>query len=186
MRTLEQIDADLQTAWKTLDSLIEELSVLKPVVAAPQNTTLVGEATMFALNWNGSIDRYDNGIGAWGYKTTSTLNMGCSLPEAILIATAGLTGTWKQCSAEVGKWLQDNAVQVNVVRGAVSALCDVVDAGPSRGTHNIIDLMYAPAHLLQTNGKAVVSIQILVKGQPVEIKGWDSVKGEEIAMTGVA
>ena len=169
---------EAQSALKTLDDWFA-------TPTTPQkNTVVVGVATMFALNWNGSVDRSDNGVGAWGAKTANKTIMGCSLPETVLIGTAGLSGTWNQCKAAVGKWLAEDQVQARVTLDGVSALCDVVDTGPARWTHNFIDLTYAAAHMLDTQGYATVAVEILSKGIPVEIKGWDIKNGCEIQMTG--
>jgi hypothetical protein len=48
----------------------------------------------------------------------------------------------------------------------------LVDAGPTAGTNNGLDLTYNSAHLLDTQGKALVTYKIVIAGQPVPIKGW--------------
>jgi hypothetical protein len=152
-------------------TLDHPLVAAAPIPSAPPvNTVCTGEATMFALNWNGSVDRGDNGLGAWGTHTANKTLLGCSLPEGVLIASCGLTGTWQANVGKVGAYLKAHSVQAAVTRNKQTVLCDIVDAGPSRSTHNCIDLTYAVAHQLQTNGKAVVSYQLLADGKPIEIK----------------
>lgn len=148
----------------------------------------VGEATMFALNWNGTIDRADNGIGAWGAHTANKEIMGASLPEGVLIATCGFSGTWAENKDRVGKFLGDNKVQVSVTKDFKTVTCDIVDAGPSRRTHNCMDLTWLPAHQLNTYGKAIVSYSIFngATQSLMEIKGWDFQNGVEILQPGVA
>jgi len=148
----------------------------------------VGEATMFALNWNGSIDRSDNGVGAWGAHTANKEIMGASLPEGVLIATCGFSGTWGQNKDRIGRFLGDNKVQVAVTKDGKTVICDIVDAGPARHTHNCLDLTWLPAHQLGTNGKSVVSYSVIngVTQAKMEIKGWDFENGVEIDQPGVA
>lgn len=157
-----------------------------PGTAYPPNTVVVGEATMFGLNWDGSRDKGDNGEGAWGAHTANKEIIGVSLPEGVLISTLGFSGTWKDNAVKVGKYLGDNKVQVDVSRDGKSILADIVDAGPAGYTHNAIDLTYALAHSLSTNGKAIVSYSIIKDNVPMEIKGWDLKNGVEIAQPGVA
>jgi hypothetical protein len=170
-------------ALKTLNDYFASLSA-PPAI----HDFVVGEATMFALNWNGSIDRSDNGIGAWGAHTANKEIMGVSLPEGVLIATCGFTGAWVDNKARVGKFLGENRVQAAVTKDGKTLIGDIVDAGPARWTHNPIDLTYAMAHGLGTNGRAIVSYSIIngVTGAKMEIKGWDFVNGIEIFTPGVA
>ncbi len=174
------VPSNVLAAWRTINDYLSSLS------APADHLFCIGEATMFALNWNGSIDRGVNGIGAWGAHTANKSIMGVSLPEGVLIATAGLTGTWKDNRAKVGEWLAVNRVQVDVTKNGKTLRGDIVDAGPSRSTHNCIDLTYAMAHGLETNGRAVVSYSIIISGQKIPIKGWDFENGVEIAQPGVA
>ena len=171
-------------------------SPVKPVLSTgeivPESETIVtGIATVFGLNYNGSRDEGDNGEGAWGVKTANTSILGVSLPEAVLILTFGLSGTWRQEAVSVGRFLTLHNVLVHVTRAGKTVVAPVVDAGPARTykgklLHNAIDLTYAVAHALETNGEAIVSYQIVSDGVALPIKGWDRVNGCEVALTGVA
>ncbi len=175
---------NVTAALKVINDYFAGLAITTPAV----HDVVVGEATMFALNWNGTVDRSDNGVGAWGAHTANKEILGVSLPEGVLIATCGFSGTWAQNYVRVGKFLGENKVQALVTRDGKTLMGDIVDAGPARWTHNAIDLTYAMAHGLATNGRAIVAYSIIngVTGQKMEIKGWDFVNGIEILTTGVA
>jgi hypothetical protein len=161
-------------------------------LATPVTDTIVtGRATVFGLNYDGSRDPGDNGVGAWGAHTANQTIMGASLPEGVMISTFGFTGTWAENAERVGKFLGDNKIQVSVTSKGKTILLDVDDAGPAREyqgqlLHNAIDLTYAAAHALETNGDAIVSYQIIKDNQPMVIRGWDRLNGCEIAQVGVA
>jgi hypothetical protein len=156
----------------------------KPI--AVPNSVVVGEATVFGLNYDGSPDPGDNGVGAWGAKTNNTDIVGVSLPEGVMISTFGFSGTWAENHSKVGEYLAKNKTQVSVTKDGKTVLADVVDAGPAGRTHNALDLTYNLAHQLNTDGKAIVSYSIMNGSVPMEIKGWDFVNGMEIKQPGVA
>jgi hypothetical protein len=166
------------------------ISVTLPVISETDKV-VTGRATVFGLQYNGQPDPSDNGVGAWGAHTANTTIVGVSLPEGVMISTFGFTGTWAENKSKVGKFLGDNKIQVSVTKEGQTVVGDVVDAGPARQykgklLHNSIDLTYALAHKLETNGDAVVSYQILKDNQPMVILGWDRLNGCEIAQDGVA
>jgi hypothetical protein len=150
-----------------------------PVPTLPAGFVVVGEATVFGLNYDGSVDTGDNGLGAWGAKTANKDIIGASIPEEVLMDTLGVSRPWNSKSAvAVGVSLKEGAVQARVTRNGKTILADIVDAGPAAWTHNAIDLTYALAHALDTGGKSVVSYSLISNGKPIQIKGWDSVKGQ--------
>jgi peptidoglycan hydrolase-like protein with peptidoglycan-binding domain len=163
-----------------------------PVAVSETDKVVTGIATCFGLQYgNGQKDPGDNGKGAWGANTANETIVGVSLPEGVMISTFGFSGTWAQNAENVGKFLGDNKIQVAVTRAGKTIVADVVDAGPAREyrgklLHNAIDLTYALAHSLETNGEAVVSYQIIKDNQPMVILGWDRLNGCEIAQAGVA
>lgn len=153
--------------------------------------SVTGRATTFGLDYSGSRDGGDNGEGAWGAKTANKEIVGVSLPEGVMLATFGFTGTWKENGVKVGRYLHENEIQVEVSRNGKTIAADVVDAGPARTykgklLHNAIDLTYALSHALETNGDAVVTYQIIKGHKPMVILGWDRISGCEIARAGVA
>ena len=154
-------------------------------------TSVTGRATIFGLNYDGSMDAGDHGIGAWGTHTANKELIGVSLPEGVMVSTFGFEGTWRQDAAKVGRFLTEKKIQVEVFRNGKTILATVCDAGPARTykgklLHNAIDLTYALAHELDTSGDATVTYRILKDGLPMEIKGWDFANNCEIAQAGIA
>jgi hypothetical protein len=154
-------------------------------------TSVTGRATIFGLNYDGSMDAGDHGIGAWGTHTANKELIGVSLPEGVIVSTFGFEGTWRQDAAKVGRFLTEKKIQVEVFRNGKTILATVCDAGPARTykgklLHNAIDLTYALAHELDTSGDATVTYRILKDGSPMEIKGWDFANNCEIAQAGIA
>lgn len=162
-----------------------------------------GKATMFGLNWDGARDQADNQQGFFtdpstgkGYNTGVQTLLGISLPREILMSSFGISDAWRmpalsdQNTAEV--WAKNAAaVRQFAISHRVTCTIDsggmsvekavLVDAGPEAiGAHgdcigNLCDLTYATAHALSTKGDALATIELLVNGAPVEVRGWDFV-----------
>jgi hypothetical protein len=149
-----------------------------------------GQATMFGLNWDGTIDQYDNGIGFFAdpktgmpYVTRSTTLVGVSLPREVMLSTflnidvwqvKGIDRVWAAEAGEVQAYVTNNAPLITLDSGGLTVTdAPLVDAGPSAGTHNAIDLTYFVAHALNTQGAALATYRIDVAGKPLTIRGWD-------------
>jgi hypothetical protein len=148
---------------------------------------------MFGLNWNGSIDAGDNGEGFFTdpstgkpYATRNETLVGCSLPREVMLSTFGISDDWRSAAIKDVWESHHSAVQDYVTAnkpllyvdsgGHTLQLAPLVDAGPAAGTNNGLDLTYRSAHLIDTQGKALVTYKIVVNGSPIPIKGWDSTK----------
>jgi len=153
----------------------------------PLSCTCLG--TMFGLNWNGTIDQSDNGEGFFTdpatkkpFGTRDQKLVGASLPREVMLSTFGISDDWR--SKSITEVWQENTAKVREFVSANNPLLTVdsgghtlrdaplVDAGPAAGTNNGLDLTYNSAHLLDTQGKALVTYKIVIAGQPVPIKGW--------------
>jgi hypothetical protein len=145
-----------------------------PSATLPINTTVTGRATIFGLNYDGSIDSGDNGQGFFGFNTREQSLIGASIPEEVLMATIGLTGTWAQNAVHVLQWAKTNMPMVRVwlAPGKASVLAQLVDVGPSASTGNALDRTYGLCVALgeMDNGTNTYSIEI--GGKAIEIKGW--------------
>jgi hypothetical protein len=187
--------ADVLAALKTLqDYVVGVQSVELPprpghYVTEDPPLSCTCLATMFGLNWNGTIDQSDNGEGFFidpatkkPFETRDQKLVGASLPREVMLSTFGISDDWRSKNiTEV--WLE-NAAKVQEFVSANNPLLTVdsgghtlrdarlVDAGPAAGTNNGLDLTYNSAHLLDTQGKALVTYKIVIAGQPVPIKGW--------------
>jgi hypothetical protein len=152
--------------------------------------SVTGRATMFGLNYNGSIDTGDNGMGFFmdpgtgkTYNTRMQALRGCSLPREVMLSTflsidswktAGIDPIWARNSASVQEYVTRNKPLLTIDSGGKTAgNVPLVDAGPTAETHNSIDLTFAVAHELKTNGAALATYEILVADTPLEIKGWN-------------
>ena len=140
-------------------------------------------ATMFGLNWDGSIDTQDNGQGFFGYDTRDKGLYGCSLPREVMLSTFGISDDWRsspigsvwaQHAGEVRSWVFEHKPLLTVdCLGHTLQNAPLVDAGPAAGTSNGMDLTYAAAHLLDTQGRALVTYKITINGTATSIKGWN-------------
>ena len=152
--------------------------------------SVTGRATMFGLNYDGSIDQSDNGIGFFkdpttgrSYNTRNEGLVGCSLPREVMLSTFLSIDTWKTVGIDP-IWARNGSNVQNYVTasrplitidsgGKTAANVPLVDAGPAADTGNAIDLTFAVAHQLSTKGEALATYEILVDAKPVEIKGWN-------------
>jgi hypothetical protein len=175
--------------------------VAAPIAQTPGHAVTVnppysvtGRATMFGLNWDGTIDGSDNGIGFFtvpgtttNYNTRDTQIVGCSLPREVMLSTFlsidawktyGIEQVWADNGSAVQKYVLDEAPSITIDSGGRTASgVPLVDAGPNADTGNAIDLTYFVAHELNTNGAALATYEILVAGNPLEIKGWNWTTG---------
>lgn len=146
-------------------------------------------ATVFGLNYDGSVDQADNGSGFFDdpatikpYNTRDKTLVGCSLPREVLLSTflgidswrtENIDSVWSKNASVLRQWVDGNKPLLTMDSGGLSVFdVPIVDAGPTSKTGNGIDLTYATAHALKTNGSALATYEILLGGKPVEIKGW--------------
>jgi hypothetical protein len=177
-------------------SPIPPISVIYPghMVTVDPPLSVTGTATMFGLNWDKSPDKTDNGIGFFTdlltgkpYLTRDPLLVGCSLPREVMLSTflgvetwrtAGVDNEWNARAAQVRLYVTANTPLLTIDSGGLSIQnVPLVDAGPSADTGNALDLTYRVAHELKTDGEAIATYMILVKGKPIQILGWDFAKG---------
>ena len=101
-----------------------------------------GQATMFGLNWDGTIDQYDNGVGFFTdpktgmpYETRSTTLVGVSLPREVMLSTflnvdvwqvKGIDRVWAAEAGEVQAYVTTNAPLITLDSGGLT----VTDAPP--------------------------------------------------------
>jgi hypothetical protein len=153
--------------------------------------SLTGRATIFGLEWSGAKDSQDNGEGFFKdtstgkpYNTQDKKLQGVSLPREVMLSTFGISDewrtrsisvVWKEKAYDLQKYVSDNAPLITIdSNGRSVSQVPLVDAGPSAYTKNAIDLTYATAHALYTEGDAQATYMIVGKdGKPIEIKGWD-------------
>lgn len=152
--------------------------------------SVTGRATMFGLNYDGSIDQSDNGVGFFrdpttnkSYNTRNQGLVGCSLPREVMLSTflsidtwkaGGIDSIWARNGSDVQNYVSTNRPLLTIDSGGKTASnVPLVDAGPTAGTGNAIDLTFAVAHQLSTKGAALATYEILVDAKPVEIKGWN-------------
>lgn len=153
--------------------------------------SVTGRATIFGLEWSGAKDSQDNGLGFFkdpatehSYNTQDKKLQGVSLPREVMLSTFGLSdewrtrgisAVWKEKAYELQKYVTLYQPTITIdSNGRSVAGVPLVDAGPSAYTKNAIDLTYATAHALYTEGDATATYMIVGKdGKPFEIKGWD-------------
>jgi hypothetical protein len=157
--------------------------------------SVTGRATMFGLNYDGSFDPADNGIGFFAdpgtgrsYNTRNEALKGCSLPREVMLSTFlsidswktdGIDRIWAQNAASVQDYVKKNKPLLTIDSAGKTAVdVPLVDAGPTAETRNSIDLTFFVAHQLKTNGEALATYEILVDGTPLEIRGWNFKTGE--------
>jgi hypothetical protein len=181
--------------------LVVEVDPLTPVPGLPipghcvqvnPPLSVTGQATLFGLNWNGSVDQGDNGSGFFidpstgtNYVTSVQTLGGVSLPREVMLSTFlkiddwttdGIDSSWSYHASSLIDWVRKNHPLVTIDSGGFSAVSQpIVDAGPSAGTDNAIDLTYLTAHALSTQGDASATYMVLLGGHPMPIRGWDFV-----------
>jgi hypothetical protein len=134
-----------------------------------------GPATTFGLNYNGSIDRKDNGVGAMGHNTRDPRLVGASISVPDMQRTFGADvvtlqpdGTYKT-NARFAQLARNGDIQVQVVSPDGKLIqMPIVDVGPGARTHNRIDLTYAASRLFRTEGKSILGYQFVDRyGRPL-------------------
>jgi hypothetical protein len=168
------------------------------MITANPPMSATGQMTQF-----GYQDPGDNGIGFFtnpatgqSFDTNNATVMGASLPREILMSTFHISDDWRIPSLSdantsivwgnhagaVRQYALDHKVTVNIDSGGLSARSiTLMDAGPEAiGPHgvcigNVLDCTYALAHQLNTQGKALGTVEVLVDGVPVPILGWNAV-----------
>jgi hypothetical protein len=176
-----------------------KLVVAPPAVAVPSPGHMVqvdpplsvtGPATEF-----GYKDPTDNGLGFFfdpatnkPYATNNDVIRGVSLPREVMLSTFlkidswktdGVDAVWSYYGSMLRQWVDGNKPRVTIDSGGKSASdLPIVDAGPTAGTGNCIDLTGAITKELGTNGKALATYEIIVHGKPIPIRGWDFTKGQ--------
>lgn len=154
----------------------------KPTVAGSPTTlppdppySITGRATIFGLNYDGSVDKSDNGDGFFGYNTRDKSLIGVAIPEEVLMATLGMiNGTWRQFADQVLQWAKNNMpiVMVWSQRTGKCALASLVDVGPAASTGNALDRTYGLCEALGDMDNGICTYAIDVGGKPIELKGW--------------
>jgi hypothetical protein len=138
-------------------------------------------ATIFGRNYNGSVDRGDNGIGAFQnaktgrfYKTTDENLVGVSIP----IPFYELTPNMSRADIES----QAVTVTIQDANGEYYFNLPIVDLGPglhgclikaSDGPH-LLDRTFGLCALMKSHDDAPVTFWIMRGGQPYAIKGQDT------------
>ncbi len=161
--------------------------------------SVTGSATMFGLDWDGADDQGDenkDGQPLTGFFTDPSTGKsyithvktqpGVSLPREVLLstflhiddwATDGIDHSWSMHETILRQWVLGNQPLVTIDSEGASVLNHpIVDAGPTAGSGNALDLTYLTAHALNTNGKAVCTYMVSVADNPLEIRGWDFLK----------
>jgi hypothetical protein len=130
---------------------------------------VTGKSTVFGLNYDGSVDREDNGRGAFGYNTRDPLLVGVALPINMVKRTLKDYVT----DPKVFKDIQDGKYKVRVTtEDGRSIDAKIVDVGPAEWTGAAIDLTYGATKALGLNDNTNVSYQILgPDGNPMPISG---------------
>jgi len=137
-------------------------------VPSPNHDSITGRSTIFGLNYNGSIDRTDNGEGYFGYNTRDKSLIGVSLPIPVVDQSIG-----NHRLQSVVKSIKNKEYTVHVIYGDKSIIAPIVDVGPAAWTGNAIDLTYGAVQALSIPDNSIVSYEILnSKGDPIQIKGW--------------
>ena len=117
---------------------------------AVRRTYDLGPATVFGMNLDGSRDRQDNGVGAWGTRTDNTDIVGVSLPIKVIRDRFGK-----------GDAAHGRLVEVVNPRTGATILAPIVDKGPAEWTGNALDLTHRAAHMLGSTGKDDMAYRIL-------------------------
>lgn len=133
---------------------------------------VVGNATTFGLNYDGSIDPMDSGKeSAFGYKTADRDLEGASLPVSVIKNSIGDYTNNPEIMDAIKRG--DYKVAVTSADGRVTKVVPLRDAGPADWTGNAIDLTYRTSHDLNTNGKAKVGYRLIgPDGDTLPVRGY--------------
>ena len=127
-----------QAALKVIDDYFSDEIIISPppppdTIGPPYGVTST-LMTIFGLNWDKSIDKGDNGKGAWGANTRDEKLVGIALPILLIKDTFGSTDSSKikGFTVEVYSQLTQKTV----------ASVDIVDLGPAARLHRLADGTY--------------------------------------------
>ena len=141
-----------------------------------------GIATIFGLDYDGKPDKEDNGLGFFNnpktgrpYNTKDESLMGCSIPIPIIDKSIGA-----HYAKDVRDAISNGEFVVWVTnRSGKSCKCSIVDIGPSTWTKHVLDLCYAPSHVLNTNGYTLVDFEIRDHAnKAIPLSGWEECGGQ--------
>lgn len=146
-----------------------------PVPSAQNSITCV--ATIFGLNYDGSIDPEDNGQGAFTdhatgkpYDTRNKSLVGCAIPPQILWPTIGVRD-----KDSISK--REFVAIVTSQKTGKQVTAPIVDLGPGQGGNllrnpdRFFDCTYGLAQALGHTDNAEVVYQIFGNSGPLAIKG---------------
>ena len=139
-----------------------------PTVTTAGVHSVTGRSTIFGLNYDGSIDKGDNGEGYFGYNTRDHSLVGVSLPIPVIDHSIG-----NHKDPRIIHYIKEKSFTVHVTHKDASIIAPIVDIGPSIWTGNAIDLTYAAVKALGIVDNSTVTYEILdSRGDAIEIKGW--------------
>ena len=135
-----------------------------------------GQSTTFGLNYDGSIDRTDNGRGAFGYNTRDPALVGASvnIPDMVRMFGPDIQNPNSQTFARVNQLVRNGDLQVQVTdpKTGQTMQMPLVDMGPAASTGARLDLTHAASRIFRTQGKAVLGYRFVNRyGQPVDLRG---------------
>lgn len=112
-----------------------------------------GIATVFGLDYDGKVDKQDNGIGAFGARTANKQIEGVSIPFGTALQWFG---------RDYRNYIRKNKPLVEITNNMGKTVrVPIVDLGPAAWTKNDLDLTYKTARDLQTKGKATVTYKLV-------------------------
>lgn len=127
--------------------------------------SVTGRSTIFGLNFDGSIDRGDNGEGAFGDNTRDKNLIGCSLPIPVLAQSIGDDHAIRLRHYTV-------SIYSHITSQSLSGVW-IVDKGPATWTGNAIDLTYGATLALGHHDNGLVTYWITGTSGIVQIRGWN-------------
>jgi hypothetical protein len=141
--------------------------------------SVTGRSTIFGLNYDGSIDRTDNGRGAFGFNTRDRTLIGCSLPIPVIKQTFNSAGI-----AEIRRgariWNETRKIQCDIrafiqshTTGRIIGQVLICDEGPALWTGNCLDCTYGLKKALGEHDNSIVTYWIMGPTGPFQIKGWN-------------
>ena len=138
-------------------------------------------STIFGLNYDGSIDRGDNGVGAFEnpktgrlYRTANESIIGVSIPIPFYEETPNLS------RSDVENGLATVTIQDQ--NGEYYFNLPVVDLGPGKNGHlirgtdgpHLLDRTYALCQLMKALDNVAITYWIIKNGEPYKVLGQDT------------
>lgn len=129
---------------------------LPPLPEAGPDGWITTTATIFGLNWDGSPDKEDNGIGAPALGSIPTANkeiVGCAIPMRLVLKKFGTYAGARGKSIEVVNLKSDKTV-----------IAKIVDLGPGEGPiarGHALDLTWAAQNAIDGGGDCKVKYRFL-------------------------